>query len=244
MIGLMMLLKDRQGPLIALLAIQRKSCLLVAREDFGKEAAEHIIPEFLLGDDLALGKLVGPSFAIDVLMEAFHFPLPNKNVQTIIQADKILQNRPQVKGGLRKPSMKDAKWLFQMQSDYYESQSGEKMSREFVAQSVMAHLDAGHYWLWEVDGKPVSLLGTVHPVKGFGAQIEMLWTEESQRRKGYASALIAEAAEDILYCGAEFLSLQLFSENHGAKAFFETLGFREVGDYCFYDGGEHEWLWM
>jgi len=69
--------------------------------------------------------------------------------------------------------------------------------------------------------------------------IHDLAVDPSHRRKGVASALLAELIRIALAQGMTFLRLEVRLGNHGARVFYERHGFRETTRFPHYyeDGG-------
>jgi len=74
------------------------------------------------------------------------------------------------------------------------------------------------------------------------AEILTLAVEPAARRKGMASALLAEAARRAREQGAAAMFLEVSTANRAARALYERLGFTTVGRRKSYYGGERDAL--
>lgn len=59
-------------------------------------------------------------------------------------------------------------------------------------------------------------------------RVRHLYVQEAQRRKGYATLIMNKIMEEASY---NFTVLRLFTDNAGASAFYERLGFERTGEY-------------
>jgi predicted GNAT family acetyltransferase len=84
-------------------------------------------------------------------------------------------------------------------------------------------------WLWERDGRTVSL-AVRRPVVAGSARIGPVYTPPEDRGRGYGSAVTAAATRDILEDAAIPV---LFTDrrNPTSNAIYARLGYRAVGDY-------------
>jgi ribosomal protein S18 acetylase RimI-like enzyme len=95
-----------------------------------------------------------------------------------------------------------------------------------AAKTYVAEVVEARFFAVVVDGEPVSW--TELYLAGDTAQIEDVGTLESQRRKGYASAVVLHAAEEARRSGAELVFLEADDEDW-PKELYRKLGFDELG---------------
>lgn len=88
--------------------------------------------------------------------------------------------------------------------------------------------DRGAY-LWEVDGRSVSLAGAGSPTPN-GMRIGPVYTPPADRRRGYAGALVAAVSQDILDRGYRFCFLFTDRSNPTANHVYQDIGYEPVGD--------------
>jgi uncharacterized protein len=88
--------------------------------------------------------------------------------------------------------------------------------------------DAG-YWLWEEGGRPVSLAGYMGPTPG-GIRVGPVYTPLEQRRRGYATALVAELSRWLLGRGHRACFLYTDLANPTSNAIYGKIGYRRVCD--------------
>lgn len=100
----------------------------------------------------------------------------------------------------------------------------EALSREDLGRRI----DAGSYWFWVDDGRPVSL--TVGSTPAFGVSgIGPVFTPKELRGHGYASGAVAAVSRRLQDAGARVC---LFTDqaNPTSNRIYQRLGFRPVTD--------------
>ncbi len=84
-------------------------------------------------------------------------------------------------------------------------------------------------WLWEVDGRAVSLAGSGSPTPN-GIRIGPVYTPPADRRRGYASALVAAASQQLLDEGRSFCFLFTDLANPTSNHVYQAIGYEPVTD--------------
>ncbi|MFF2554588.1 GNAT family N-acetyltransferase [Nocardia sp. NPDC058058] len=98
---------------------------------------------------------------------------------------------------------------------------------------VSARLQAGRWWLWEHENRPVSLAG--HSVTLFGTtRLGPVYTPPPDRKHGYASALTSHVSTHILTEGSH-PCLNADANNPTSNKIYQALGYNPVADYVNYD---------
>ena len=87
---------------------------------------------------------------------------------------------------------------------------------------------AGRLLLWEVDGRPVAMVGHSPTVAGV-TRIGPVWTPPEHRRRGYATAATAELAGALRERGEVVLYAD--RANPTSTGIYLRLGFRPVGEW-------------
>jgi hypothetical protein len=84
-------------------------------------------------------------------------------------------------------------------------------------------------WLWERDGEPVSLAGYTGPTLT-GTRVGPVYTPPEHRRRGYASALVAELSGFLLGRGHRACFLYTDLANPTSNAIYERIGYERVAE--------------
>lgn len=90
-------------------------------------------------------------------------------------------------------------------------------------------LGAGLIWLWEVRGRPVSMVAHRPPANGV-YRIAMVYTPPEQRGHGYAAAGVAELSQYLLDVGAGAVVLYTDVDNPTSNGVYQRIGYRPIAD--------------
>ncbi len=133
----------------------------------------------------------------------------------------------EISGRMRDAGPADRVLLLDWWWAFAEEALGESPDPESVSHAVDHRLEAGEAGvsLWE-DGRPVSFAAFGNPTPN-GIRIGPVYTPLENRRRGYASALVAELSERLL---AERRFCFLFTDlaNPTANRIYEQTGYRRV----------------
>lgn len=99
-----------------------------------------------------------------------------------------------------------------------------------------ARLAAGQpQWIWDVDGEPVSFAMESLPSGGV-VRIQAVYTPESRRGNGYASALVAEISAGVLARdGVRACTLYTDLANPTSNGIYQRIGYAPIGDSANYE---------
>lgn len=98
--------------------------------------------------------------------------------------------------------------------------------------ALRARIRAGRWWLWEDEGRPVSLTAHQVPLLGW-ARIGPVYTPPETRGHGYASALVAHVSQVIRHLGAD-VCLYTDLGNPTSNKIYQAIGFEPVFDQILY----------
>jgi predicted GNAT family acetyltransferase len=116
--------------------------------------------------------------------------------------------------------------VFEMEA---AAQAGRKAERADVGdEDVIRAIDAGWFWVWEVDGEPVQFTGHNPPVYGV-VRIGPVFTPAEHRRRGYASAAVGAVSRLLLDEGHR-VCLYTDVDNPTSNKVYADLGFVPVVD--------------
>jgi predicted GNAT family acetyltransferase len=85
------------------------------------------------------------------------------------------------------------------------------------------------FWLWEVDGRPVSLVGA-GGLTPHGIRIGPVYTPPAERGNGHASRLTAAVSRTVLAEGHRYCFLYTDLGNRMANHIYQQIGYRPVTD--------------
>jgi predicted GNAT family acetyltransferase len=102
----------------------------------------------------------------------------------------------------------------------------------WTATQIGKRIAAGRWWLWEHEGRPVSL--AAHQAPGYGwSRIGPVYTPPADRGHGYASVLTAQVAHTLRTKG---LNVCLFTDpaNPISNKIYQAIGFEPVREFVRY----------
>ena len=98
--------------------------------------------------------------------------------------------------------------------------------------SVERRIAAGEVYLW-CDPEPRTMAASARPTKRAVA-VNGVYTPPEWRRRGYATACVAELSERLLEQGFEFCVLYTDLENPTSNGIYTRIGYRPVRDFLMY----------
>ncbi|MGH6962512.1 MAG: GNAT family N-acetyltransferase [Dongiaceae bacterium] len=102
--------------------------------------------------------------------------------------------------------------------------------RDLFVARLDEEIAAERLWLWEADGRPVSMLG-YRETTARAARIGPVYTPRACRGRGFASAAVAEVSRRLLASGRSWCLLFADVENPTSTALYRRLGYDDV---CLY----------
>ena len=100
---------------------------------------------------------------------------------------------------------------------------------ESRARRVRSSIEEGGYWLWEVDGRPVSMTGS-SPAPPDGIRVGPVYTPPAERGHGYATALVAHLSGVALERGRRACYLHTDLANATSNAMYQRIGYERMCD--------------
>jgi predicted GNAT family acetyltransferase len=149
-----------------------------------------------------------------------------KRAQGVFSLDRVEVPDP-VSGQLREAGIDDRPLLLEWFRAFMKEAIGESPDEASTALAVDHRLeaDSAGVVLWE-DGPPVSLAAFGNPTPN-GIRIGPVYTPPDDRRRGYASALVAELSA-LLLEERQFCFLFTDLANPTANRIYEQIGYRRV----------------
>lgn len=117
----------------------------------------------------------------------------------------------------------------------------EPFTREQARENADRRIPAGMTFIWEVNDVPVAMAALARP-SAKGITVNAVFTPVGQRRKGYATALVAAVSAEGLRRGKEFCTLYTDLTNPTSNAIYQKVGYRPVcgsRNYRFHYGRLH-----
>lgn len=133
-------------------------------------------------------------------------------------------------GKIRKAGEKDMPFLPYWHYGFSDDCSLEFRSFEDSVANIERAIKKGMLYVLEDDGMPVSIASALRE-SVHGRTIGMVYTPPYFRKKGYASACVAELSQIVLDMGYEYVSLFTDISNPISNSIYQKIGYKPVCDY-------------
>jgi GNAT superfamily N-acetyltransferase len=130
-------------------------------------------------------------------------------------------------GEFRPAAIEDVALVRQWARGFYEDCFGDGRHEQSM-RSAEEKVKAGTLYLW-VDGVPRSMAARIRPTP-HGEAVGYVYTPPSQRRKGYASAVVARLSQRILDDGKQFCTLYTNLANPTSNHIYQQIGYTAIAD--------------
>lgn len=172
-------------------------------------------------------RIFGPREAATSLAELFanflNTPYEIHSTWRTHVLEQSLTDHQTVDGHVRKGDAKDRKLV----SEWGKQYDRERPANVDIECFLLNKLADGNLRLW-VDSEP-TCLATVSGLNCTGPRISAVYTPESNRGHGYASALVFELSRDFLQSGSAYVTLGT-QVGDPAERIYQRIGYRPVGE--------------
>lgn len=133
-----------------------------------------------------------------------------------------------IKGTIHRATIQNVDCVAQFLAGFIEGAHGITVDPASQIAAAEEIIEAGSLYLWMVDGEPVSMANIGHRSPRH-ARINAVYTPAEFRKKGYASAVVAEVCSIILE--SESLEPVLYADlkNPDSNKVYQNIGFVERG---------------
>lgn len=111
-----------------------------------------------------------------------------------------------------------------------EAMGGESRSIEAALKAAARNIESRNWFLWRVDGKPVSMCLRTRPTRT-GCSVSGVYTPAELRGRGYASNCVAALSQHLLDEGYQFTCLFTDLANPTSNHIYYQIGYRPVADF-------------
>ena len=211
-------------------AIQRDSGpVLIGESDI---AAAHAFAEDLARDWTELQGVIGAPAGCEAFARRWRDLTGRKHrlrVRLRQHALTAVNAVPTAPGSPRLAEVGDLEWLIEMHVAFI-AEVGLPDPPERVREFMPVRVARGDYWIWD-DGGRRAYAGYNDAAPEF-ARIAPVYTIPGARGRGYATALVAELARELLARGKRRLFLTTDVANPTSNAVYARIGFRAENDDC------------
>lgn len=219
---------ERDEPnLLMLQSIKEQAILAVlseVAEDELKESAG-----ILAEQNINLPGIMGESPYADAF--SLHYSELTKTKRTLHTAQRIYQLRnvrhpKDMPGQLRLGTEEDTEFLIKWAIQFGED-ANVPLTEDEARERVERFLSQQSMYIWENEGKPVSMAATSRPTQS-NINISFVFTPASERKKGYDSACVASLSGKMLEAGYKTVSLYTDLTNPTSNHIYQEIGYEMV----------------
>lgn len=189
--------------------------------------ARHTIPDLpgVVGPAESVSAFTRRWEAVTGTQSALHMSMRAFCAEHVIEPREI--------AGLARPAGPEdrstvAEWFMAFTSEALaEEPDADRIER--MAEGLVPTSPNRGVWLWEVDGRPVSMAGYTGPTPN-GIRVSAVYTPPQWRGRGYATACVAALTRSLLDGGRRFCFLFTDLANPASNALYERVGYRPIAD--------------
>lgn len=130
-------------------------------------------------------------------------------------------------GSIRLATLEDLELLTNWTIAFYIDVLNTEPLRSETLEKLQAEIPVGMYYLYEIDGRPVSTAANARPMKN-GITVNMVYTPDNQRGNGYATACVAQLTQKLLNEGWKFTALYTDLKNPTSNSIYKKIGYRWI----------------
>ena len=132
-------------------------------------------------------------------------------------------------GTLRKVEASELDLLTDWMVAFYIDVLNREPLRSETRERIATEIESGMYFFYELEGQPVSTAAFARPMKN-GITVNMVYTPNAFRRRGYATECVAQLTQKLLDDGWKFTALYTDLKNPTSNSIYQKIGYRWVGD--------------
>ncbi len=194
-----------------------------------------VLAQYLKSNQLKFPGVVGPANSSEMFAKMWsrecgcHFELGMG--QMIYKINEVEIPQQAVEGSLRLAQLNEisliASWLVEFGNESLPP--NERKSFEERLPYAERAIQNQNAYLWEVGGVAVSMAHVGRPTKN-GISISAVYTPPINRKKGYASALVAHLSQRMLDSGKQFCVLYTDLANPTSNKIYQKIGYRAIAE--------------
>lgn len=189
------------------------------------------LTEYLHDERIDLPGVQGPREAVALFAPQWakltgKTPRPGKEM-AVHRLDRVIAPPRPAAGSMRFADERDvdlvARWITALRIDIGEAMPGDP--REIAARRIAGR----EIVFWHDGGAPVSMAGAYAPTPN-GIRVVLVYTPPQQRKRGYASSLVAALSQHLLDSGRKFCFLYTDLANPTANKIYREVGYERISD--------------
>ncbi|MDN4606932.1 GNAT family N-acetyltransferase [Sporosarcina highlanderae] len=148
--------------------------------------------------------------------------------QGLYRLDKVDETIEMSSGSWRYATMDDHSLIVNWFSLFEEDANLEGTPIGVVKERVSQFIDAQEVFLWEDDGKIVSMMKKSRPTRN-GVTVSLVFTPKEERRKGYARTMVAYGSKELLK-EYDFCVLYTDMMNSTSNKIYMEIGYKHIAE--------------
>lgn len=148
--------------------------------------------------------------------------------QGLYRLDEVEETLEMSPGSWRFATDIDAPLIEKWFALFEEDTNLDRTSTEIIKEKVAAFLDSWKVFLWEVEGKVVSMMKKSRPTKN-SVTVSLVFTPKEERKKGYARTMVAQGSQELLK-DYEFCVLYTDMMNPTSNKIYKEIGYKHIAD--------------
>ncbi|WP_432357914.1 GNAT family N-acetyltransferase [Sporosarcina sp. UB5] len=148
--------------------------------------------------------------------------------QGLYRLDKVDESLEMSPGTWRFATDADAPLIEKWFAMFEEDTNLNRTSPELVKERVATFLEAREVFLWENEGKVVSMMKKSRPTKN-SVTVSLVFTPKEERKKGYARTMVAQGSKELLK-DYKFCVLYTDMMNPTSNKIYKEIGYQHIAD--------------
>ena len=148
--------------------------------------------------------------------------------ERIYQLTSVSPPAHPVSGRIREAALSDRDVLVRWVRGFSTESGLDPMSEVAALREVQRRIEQRTLFVWE-DGELASMAATAGPTAR-GVRINLVYTPQELRRRGYASACVAVLSQLLLDSGRTFCFLYADRANPTSNGIYQQIGYQKVAD--------------
>ncbi len=223
------------GMQLAALCTPPHALILAGRADLSDDALE------MLAEDLRRHAIQLPGVIAEarlaqrftrVLAEVMPMRYRVGQHQRVYELRQVIPTES-VTGSLRVATSADADMLVSWRLAFAAEALGATEDLESARRAVSRMIERQNFFFWQDREQPVAMAACTRPTQ-HGITINSVYTPPEQRRKGYATALVAALSQRQLDEGRQFCTLFTDLSNPTSNNIYQKIGYQALGDFTHY----------
>ena len=197
------------------------------------DAELELLGEHLYQQHISLPGVLGPVALASAF--ALHWSERTGLPARLGVAERVFELRrvippPPASGFMRPAVDTDAELLVTWSVAFQKEALPNEVNPDHARRTVLLGIQDQRLYVWEDGGRPVSEAMATRPTP-HGISIGLVYTPPELRRRGYATALVAELSQRMLDSGREFCTLFTDLANPISNSIYQKIGYQPIGDY-------------